>query len=193
MTYLFFDTETSGLPRDWKAPASDTANWPRIVQIAWVACDRHSAVLERREHIIKPVGFTIPDDASRVHGITQERAMRDGTDLAPILNDFKAAVINASVLVAHNFEFDSTIAQAEFFRAGDGNIFSTKQHHCTMKETTEVCRLPGPYGYKWPKLSELHEHVFGETFSGAHSALADTEACMKCFFRLRDQGVFPDA
>ncbi|MCX6741278.1 MAG: hypothetical protein NTY61_02675, partial [Candidatus Parcubacteria bacterium] len=34
-TYLFFDTETTGLPKNWKAPIEDLDNWPRIVQIAW--------------------------------------------------------------------------------------------------------------------------------------------------------------
>ena len=32
--YLFFDTETTGLPRNYKAPSSDTRNWPRLVQLA---------------------------------------------------------------------------------------------------------------------------------------------------------------
>ena len=33
--YLIFDTETTGLPKNWKAPITDTDNWPRCVQIAW--------------------------------------------------------------------------------------------------------------------------------------------------------------
>jgi hypothetical protein len=36
---LFFDAGTSGLPRDWSAPATLVDNWPRLVQLAWVACD----------------------------------------------------------------------------------------------------------------------------------------------------------
>ena len=32
-TYLFFDTETTGLPANWQAPMSDLENWPRLVQI----------------------------------------------------------------------------------------------------------------------------------------------------------------
>lgn len=37
--YLFFDTETTGLPKNYKAPASDSDNWPRLVQIAWSIYD----------------------------------------------------------------------------------------------------------------------------------------------------------
>jgi hypothetical protein len=28
--YLFFDTETTGLPKNWKAPVTDLNNWPRM-------------------------------------------------------------------------------------------------------------------------------------------------------------------
>ena len=37
--YLFFDTETTGIPRNYKAPASDFKNWPCLVQIAWLVTD----------------------------------------------------------------------------------------------------------------------------------------------------------
>lgn len=32
--YLFFDTETTGLLKSWKASLSDPVNWPHIVQNA---------------------------------------------------------------------------------------------------------------------------------------------------------------
>jgi DNA polymerase III epsilon subunit-like protein len=51
-------------------------------------------------------------------------------------------------------------------------------------------KLPGKYGrYKWPKLAELHQVLFGEPFAGAHGALADARACMRCYFRLTELGV----
>ena len=31
--YLFFDTETAGLPRNKKTPISNLKNWPRLVQM----------------------------------------------------------------------------------------------------------------------------------------------------------------
>ena len=31
--YLFFDTETTGLPKNYNAPITDTDNWPRLVQL----------------------------------------------------------------------------------------------------------------------------------------------------------------
>ena len=73
--YLFFDTETSGLPKSWKAPPSDVDNWPHAVQVGWVLCKPDGSVEEERDAIVKPDGWTIPDAAARVHGITTERAL----------------------------------------------------------------------------------------------------------------------
>ena len=33
--FLTFDTETTGLPKNFKADVSDSENWPRLVQLAW--------------------------------------------------------------------------------------------------------------------------------------------------------------
>ena len=79
--YLFFDTETTGLARNWKAPVTDVANWPRIVQLAWVECDDAGAVIGQAEWIIRPDGFTIPLEASRIHGITMEIAFGTGVPI----------------------------------------------------------------------------------------------------------------
>ena len=92
--YLFFDTETTGLPRNYKAPLTDSRNWPRMVQIAYLIADETGDELERHDHIIKPEGFTIPNRASRLHGITTEKAINEGVLLEPILNEFAAAIDN---------------------------------------------------------------------------------------------------
>ena len=187
--FLFFDTETSGLPRSWTAPASDVANWPRLVQLGWLSCDADGQLLRSRQYLIKPQGFMITREAVEVHGITTDIALRDGVDLGPVLTKFAADVRASRVVVAHNLEFDRRVVQAEFNRAQLSDPFARKSDVCTMKETADFCRLPGKYGYKWPSLTELHRQLFGEPFQGAHGALADAEACLRCFFRLRELGV----
>ncbi len=187
--YLFFDTETSGLPRDWSAPASDVDNWPRLVQIAWLCCDVDGSTTAVREYLIKPRGFSISRQATQLHGITTARARREGVDLVPVLVEFAEAASAASTIVGHNLGFDVKVTQAEWIRAGLADAMADKELCCTMKASTDHCRLPGRYGYKWPTLDELHRTLFREGFSGAHGALADTEACMRCFFRLRELGV----
>lgn len=187
--FLFFDTETSGLPRDWTAPVTDVSNWPRLVQIAWVCCDADGERLSSHEYMIKPEGFVITRQAAEVHGITTKRALAEGVDLKPVLDAFADAVQSADVLVGHNVDFDEKVVGAELMRANMENLLPTTKRRCTMKETTDYCRLPGRRGYKWPTLTELHQKLFGEPFSGAHGALSDAEACMRCYFRLRELGV----
>jgi DNA polymerase III subunit epsilon len=119
--YLFFDTETNGLPKNWKAPVTDLLNWPRLVQIAWVLFDNDGNEVKRNDYIIKPIGFTIPYEASKVHGITTERAESEGVDLKLSLDEFNEQLERATHLVAHNMSFDEKIIGAEFLRIGYNN------------------------------------------------------------------------
>jgi len=187
--YLFFDTETADKPRNWKAPASDLDNWPRLVQIGWICCDRTGRATGSGDYLIQPEGFTITRGATTVHGITTQRAWKEGVELEPVLEEFARAVKKARILVAHNMDFDQKVIQAEFIRTDRVFPMAGKTWCCTMKESTVFCRLPGPYGYKWPKLEELYQILFDEPCEEAHSALADAEACMRCFFELKEIGV----
>lgn len=187
--YLFFDTETTGLPRNWRAPVTDVDNWPRLVQIAWILADDQGNRLEIKDHIIKPDGFTIPLEASSVHGISTQRAIDEGVDLDEVLVAFAALVERADFIVAHNIAFDEKIIGAEFLRRNVHTSFNQKPKLCTMKASTNYCQIPGNYGYKWPKLSELHIKLFGEDFTGAHDASADINATDKCFWKMREYGL----
>jgi DNA polymerase III subunit epsilon len=183
--YLFFDTETTGLPRNWKAPVSDLSNWPRLVQLAWLHYDKDGNKIGGNNFIIKPEGFIIPSDASRIHGISHDRAISEGVGLEGVLNDFQNLISQSNYLVAHNMSFDEKIVGAEFLRKDMANSIVTKNRICTMKESTNYCKLDGPYGYKWPKLSELHYKLFGTGFEEAHNAAVDIGATAKCFWELK--------
>jgi DNA polymerase-3 subunit epsilon len=187
--YVFFDTETTGLPRNWKAPVSDLSNWPRLVQLAWLHYDNDGNKIDGRHYIIKPDGFTIPADASRVHGISTERAMNEGVELQGVLKDFEILIAEVSFLVAHNMSFDEKIVRAEFLRKKMLNSIANKKRICTMEKSTNYCKLNGPYGYKWPKLSELHFKLFGASFEEAHNAAVDIDATAKCFWQMKKIGV----
>jgi DNA polymerase III epsilon subunit-like protein len=191
---LFFDTETTGLPPKGFEHSSynRTDIWPRLVQIGWVVADENGTTIKKRSEIIRPDGFIIPFGASNVHGITTETAMKLGVPLVDVLREVYNDMFNAKVLVAHNFGFDHKILGAEFYRHNiDTNVIDSKKHICTMLSTTNYCKLlPIVHGeYKWPKLEELHYKLFGYTFSGAHDALADVEATMKCYFELKKKGI----
>lgn len=186
--YLFFDTETTGLPINWKAPVSDLNNWPRLVQLAFLFYDKNGNKITSGDFIVKPEGFTIPTDASRIHGISTERAIREGESLKTVLQKFQTLINQAEVLVAHNMSFDEKIVGAEFLRIGMHNSITAKNKICTMQSTTNFCALNGPYGYKWPKLSELHYKLFRTGFDEAHNAAVDITATAKCFWELKRLG-----
>ena len=187
--YLFFDTETTGLPRNYKAPVTDTRNWPRMIQIAWVYTDATGNVIDSRSYIIKPEGFKIPHEAAKVHRISTERALTEGKDLKSVLTEFNELIDETNYLVAHNISFDEKIVGAEFVRKKINTRLHSKPKLCTMDASTEFCKIPGPYGYKWPKLSELHRKLFNEDFEEAHDAAADINATVKCFWELKRIGL----
>ncbi|KAG1649533.1 DNA polymerase III subunit alpha [Nymphon striatum] len=83
--YLIFDTETTGLPKSWKAPYTDTDNWPRCIQIAWQLHDEMGNVVEHQDYLVQPEGFNIPYDAEKIHGISTELAEQKGVPLAEVL------------------------------------------------------------------------------------------------------------
>jgi DNA polymerase-3 subunit alpha len=184
--YLIFDTETTGLPLNYNAPVTDTENWPRLVQLAWEFHDKTGNLLYNKCYIIKPEGYTIPQAAEKVHGISTEKALAEGVALNNVLDEFANDLIPVSLIIGHNVSFDLSILGAEFFRTGISSKLNEINWFCTKEESTEYCALPGGKGgkYKWPTLSELHEKLFAEKFSEAHNAAADVAATARCFFEL---------
>lgn len=187
---LFFDTETAGLPSNWKAPHTDISNWPRMVQLAWLIYSPQGQKLSSGNYIIRPDGFTIPAEASRIHRITTERALTEGVALQEVMSQFAMALSTCSHVVAHNINFDKNIVGAEFIRAGINHPLFERKHICTMQATTNFCAIPGNYGYKWPTLSELHYKLFDKYFDDAHDGFVDVGATAKCYWELQRQNFF---
>lgn len=187
--YLFFDTETTGVPKKYKAPVSDLNNWPRLVQIAWILHDRHGNALDKQCFIIKPDGFIIPAAASNIHGITTDSALKNGVELGGVLKKISSHIDSSQYLIAHNISFDKNIVGAELIRNKIANTIPSKKLLCTMESATNYCAIKGPYGYKWPKLTELHKKLFNCSFEGAHDAMADISATAKCFWEMRKKGM----
>lgn len=99
---LFFDTETTGVPKNYNGQMTDLDNWPRVIQLAWA-----------------------------------------------LFND-------------------------------NGTLFDSQ---------VDYCQIPGAHGFKWPKLEELHEKLFGCAFDGAHDAMNDVMATAKCYFELKNKSI----
>ena len=162
---LFFDTETTGLPANWGASYKDTKNWPRLVQIAWISSDEWGNIFSRNSFIVKPNNFVIPKEASDIHGITTAKALINGEDIGNVLKLFDEELAEADYIVGHNIGFDINIVACELFRLNIDTKIFTKKQICTMESTINYCAISGPYGYKWPKLSELHYRIFSSNFT----------------------------
>jgi DNA polymerase-3 subunit alpha len=191
--FLIFDTETTGLPKRWNAPITDTDNWPRCVQIAWQVHDLYGELIEQQDYLIQPEDYNIPYDAEQIHGISTQLAQEKGIKLEDALILFNEALSKSKFVVGHNVKFDLDIMGCEFFRK---NIESTLNKIPVLDTCTEVtatlCQIPGGRGgrFKLPTLTELYSHLFHVPFAEAHNATADVEATTRCFLELIRKRIF---
>lgn len=191
MNFLFFDCETNGLPKDYKASYTDVDKWPRVISLAWILADQEGNVKNERHELIQPDGWEIPaEEFWMKNGFSTQTSLERGVSIGPVLEDFIADKMGADALVAHNLNFDHRIVWAEIIRAGM-TPRSGMHKICTMMTSTALCRIPAAKGrgLKWPKLEELHGILFGKGFDGAHDAQADIRATKDCFYELVRLGV----
>ncbi len=190
---IIFDTETNGLPLNWKRNGIDEPNnWPDLVSICWKVYDngRHTYT---ENHIIRPDGWTINSESTSIHGISHEYAVAVGRPLAEVLEKFKADIKGCTKLVAHNLNFDSNVMQSAYkwrLNEDPSNWWPTGAHFCTMLTATEELKIPNKHGYasyKWPKLDELYTATFNEEApANAHSADRDVEVLAKIYWKRYD-------
>ncbi len=191
--YLIFDTETTGLPKRWNAPLTDSDNWPRCIQIAWQLHEDDGTLIEHQDYLVQPEGFNIPYDAEKIHGISTELAEQKGIPLEDVIEKFTEALSKTKFLVGQNIGFDNNIMGAEFHRLGMENPLPNFPVLDTCTETTaQLCQLPGGRGgkFKLPTLTELHQFLFSKSFNEAHNATADVEATTRCFLELVRRQIF---
>lgn len=194
---LVFDTETTGLPKYRNASIFRTDDWPYVVQLSFLLYDAaQNEVLQSGDFIVRPPdGVTIEPGAAAVHGITDDKCRREGVSMSKAMLDFNEAGMQADVFVAHNIMFDKRQLMVEALRLKMGHPFGSKgdwkPDFCTMKETTDMCRIAvksertGEMYYKYPKLAELHKHLFGYTPGGLHDSMADILICLRCYMTLQ--------
>ena len=181
MRRIYFDTETSGFgKKDW------------ICQLAFIY-ESDDRVIAECSTLIRSDGRPMGKKAQEIHGIPA--AIADlGLSQRDAIEFFFKYVQLTELSVCHNFSFDARMITQITGALGfllEANTFAARPHVCTMRESTEWCRLPKATGrgYKWPKLSELHQALFNEDFSGAHDALADVKATRRCYHELRKRGI----
>jgi DNA polymerase III epsilon subunit-like protein len=206
MLVLVFDTETTGLPKS-KIVSSNTLNyWPHIVQFSYVVYDTNThKIIKMKDWIVKLAeNITIPEETTKIHGITNEMSKNKGVDISTVFEEFFDDFYKCAEIVAHNLNFDFNMVNVEMYRMienkntgkksetelkEDLNYFNNcKKFYCTMQETIEFCNIElvnkgGKKYLKFPRLSELYKKLFDETPNNLHNSLNDTVICLRCFMK----------
>ncbi len=189
---LFVDTETTGFVR--RREPGNLAVQPHIVEAACVWLD----VTEKNEPIIygsfsalvKPDGWEIPPEATQIHGITNDMAQCGGLPVASVIGCVGGMMKQADLVVAHNSQFDRSLFEIEFERMQFPNDYLETPWFCTMRESTDIVKLPPNAGYRdymWPSLGEAYSFLTGKEFQETHRALNHVQACIEIFLHLRDR------
>lgn len=200
--FLFYDSETTGLP-DFKAP-SEAPQQPHIVQLAACLVDMDTRqTISSMDVIIRPDGWTIPDDIAAIHGIATDHALAVGIPESMAVGMFMALWAGPGrTRVAHNEQFDARIlriALKRFFDKPDEVLplsaeWKSGPAECTARLATPICALPPSekmaakkmFRNKTPNLGEAYRHFTGQEIENAHTAMADVQACMTVYFAIQD-------
>lgn len=193
---LFIDTETTGLPLNDNLPYTDLKNWPYLVQVALIIEDDNYGILAKRNIILKPDGYTIPESATKIHGISNEIAVKNGEDRDKVISFLDLALYKSDIIIGHNVSFDLNVIKSEIIRIKgiENALFKKKKHIVidTMKMGRNICKIPNLSFHtrlslpnKYPKLDELYYKLFNKHFNNQHDAMADVQAAYDCYYELK--------
>lgn len=193
---LFIDTETTGLPLNDNLPYTDLKNWPYLVQVALIIEDDNYGILAKRNIILKPDGYSIPESATKIHGISNERAVKNGEDRDKVISFLDLALYKSDIIIGHNVSFDLNVIKSEIIRIKgiENALFEKKKHIVidTMKMGSNICKIPYLSFHtrlsmpnKYPKLDELYYKLFNKHFNNQHDAMADVQAAYDCYYELK--------
>lgn len=190
---LLLDCETTGLSKDWRARSSDFAAWPRLVQLGWAVADANRQVVSSGTVLVRPGGFEIPADAVKVHGITTERAIRDGRPIVEVLDELTVAYDQCGQVVAHNARFDRKVLEAEYLRVNLQVPWAGHRDRwkCSMFATVKMCGLRQKSGSgKFPRIDELYKRLFRKRpESLEHDAGNHVDMLVSCWQELKRKRV----
>lgn len=156
-TVLILDTETTGVNKEKD----------EIVELCiQFGFDTPEGIAPSETLLVKP-SIPIPEDAAKIHGITDEH-VKDAPAFAACAEWLSYQFEQAQVIVGYNIGFDLEMLAAAFRRAKikppdfDSKIVIDAYHLWRAKEPR--------------KLSDAYAAFIGGTMDNAHSAAADVQA-----------------
>ena len=198
MKVLVFDTETSGLPEK-EASIYDKSKWPYIIQLSYILYDlSNNTSLIKNNYIKLDESVTISQESFNIHNISREILNVQGINIVPALKEFNECLKLCDIVVGHNISFDKRLIFVECFRHNVTQYFTQfinnqkihKPEFCTMKNTTQFCKLErlsktNQVYNKMPKLSELYLILFpNESLpTNLHNSLIDVAMTLRCYVK----------
>ena len=112
MQYIAFDFETSGLPvgrRNSAITHDNLKNFDtcRAVSLSAARFSQRGRIIDTFDAIVLPTNFTISQDSIDIHGITQEKALKEGRPFTEVFTDFiKFIGPRTKTMIAHKQNID---------------------------------------------------------------------------------------
>jgi len=202
---MVFDTETTGIVKGWTYGAP-LDNQPYITQLSYVLFNEQTKEIVKafNQYIKLPDHVIVPEIVTEITGITRETCDKYGVSLKDCLEEFYADFHKCHKIIAHNITFDEKMIYLSYRR--HWNELADKcptafmmfnpnylrliksEKICTMLTTVDFCKIFRSTGdcYKWPKLGELHEKLFGYVPEHLHNSLVDVMVCLRCYLKLNN-------
>ena len=110
--YLIYDCSSIAQPLDYKAPFSDTFQWPRMIHISWIVLDKEFKPVEDFDCIVKPEGFAVTDKILKRAKIDQNDIDTKAIEIEDILKQFNESVEKVEYMFSHNNKFNENSLRA---------------------------------------------------------------------------------
>jgi len=198
MKVLVFDTETTGL-QEKGASIYNKTKWPHIIQLSYILYDlSNNSALIKNNYIKIDDSVIISQESFNIHNISREILDAQGINIVPALNEFNECLKKCDIVVGHNISFDKRLIFVECFRHNIKQYFTQfinnekfhKPEFCTMKNTTQFCKLErlsktNQVYNKNPKLSELYVLLFPNDPlpQNLHNSLVDVAMTLRCYVK----------
>ena len=188
MIIMVFDTETTGLPVGKNPSIYHGDKWPYIIQLSYILydTDKNEMIGLEDNYINISSDIKISEESQKIHKISREMCDK-GISIEEGIRKFNENILKCDILVGHNISFDKRMILVEGIR--NKIRINMDITYCTMKNSTEICKIEkigknGDKYFKFPTLSELHNHLFNTIPENTHNALIDILLCLKCFCML---------
>lgn len=194
-TFLCFDTETTGLPKNFQYDGLDKDAWStaRLLELGCILfvidTDKHIYKIKEysllRKYVMNDEEF---NTSNPIHGITNED-LEKGVEIEKILKKFRKLYNRAHYIIGHNVDFDINVLVNEFNLDGDyfcNELLNTDKKLCTAKYKHQVdvydC-IDIIKREKYIKLINLYTELFPDKTYIQHRALTDAVATAECFVK----------